>query len=111
MSPVDYNQYPSDWKSIRARILERANHRCERCGAVNYEPHPETGSKVVLTIAHLDNPDPMDCRDENLAALCQACHNRMDAPMRAQHSKATRARRKREQAAANGQLGFEGWEV
>lgn len=36
---------------------------------------------IVLTVAHL-NHDPSDCADENLAALCQQCHNRLDAPMR-----------------------------
>jgi hypothetical protein len=36
---------------------------------------------VVLTVAHL-NHDPADCRDENLEALCQRCHNRHDAATR-----------------------------
>lgn len=39
-------------------------------------------SVVVLTIAHLDDPDPMNCDPDNLAALCQKCHNGYDAPMR-----------------------------
>ena len=34
-------------------IQYRAENRCEWCGAVNYIPHPDTGSKVVLTIAHV----------------------------------------------------------
>jgi hypothetical protein len=50
---------------------------------------------VVLTVAHLDNPDPADCRDENLAALCEQCHNRADMPMRARNAAETR-RKKRE---------------
>jgi hypothetical protein len=37
--------------------------------------------KVVLTVAHL-NHQPEDCRDENLLACCQRCHNRIDAPER-----------------------------
>lgn len=36
---------------------------------------------VVLTVAHL-NHDPTDCRDENLEALCQRCHNRYDLEAR-----------------------------
>lgn len=28
-------RYPADWATIRARILERAGDRCERCGAEN----------------------------------------------------------------------------
>lgn len=37
---------------------------------------------VVLTVAHLDH-QPENCDRENLRALCQACHNAYDAPMRA----------------------------
>lgn len=42
---------------------------------------------VVLTVAHLVEGGPLDCPDEELAALCQACHNRLDAPMRARNRK------------------------
>lgn len=84
--PINYNDYPSNWKTeIRPRILERANHCCEECGAENYKPHPVTGSKVVLTIAHIHDPNPMNCDDDNLLALCQKCHNKLDAPMRAKN--------------------------
>ena len=98
--PVDMSLYPNNWHDIRARILLRAggdngdpriNARCEWCDAKNWRPHPITGSKVVLTIAHLDDPDPMNCADSNLAALCQKCHNGHDAPMRARN-RATKAR-------------------
>lgn len=72
--PIDYREYPADWKQISRRIrYDRAKNRCEWCGAKNHEPHPVTGSKVVLTTAHL-NHDKMDVRDENLKALCQKCH-------------------------------------
>jgi 5-methylcytosine-specific restriction endonuclease McrA len=63
------------------------------CGAANYEPHPITGSRVVLTIAHLHDPNPANCNDTNLAALCQRCHNRLDAPMRAANRRKTLARK------------------
>ena len=72
--------YPSNWDAISQRI------RCVQCGAVNYKPHPETGSRVVLTTAHLSH-DPSDNRDENLKALCQACHNRYDAAKRVANRK------------------------
>lgn len=42
--------------------------------------------RIVLTVAHL-NHDPADCRNENLAAWCQRCHNRYDAAMRRQGRK------------------------
>jgi hypothetical protein len=34
--PIDYRKYPPTWKETRARILERASHRCERCGLPNH---------------------------------------------------------------------------
>lgn len=57
--------------------------------------------RVVLTIAHLHDPDPMNCEDENLAALCQKCHNAHDKPMRLANSKETRERKRKE---ATGQM-------
>jgi 5-methylcytosine-specific restriction endonuclease McrA len=51
-------------------------------------------TRIVLTIAHLHDPDPSNCDDENLAALCQRCHLRHDAPMHREHRAAThRAKR------------------
>jgi len=79
--PCDYSKYPKEWRQIREWILARAKDRCEFCRAINYEPHPDTGSKVVLTIAHLDH-DTMNNDPENLRALCQRCHNRYDAAYR-----------------------------
>ncbi len=85
------HRYPTTWGEIRARILARAKNRCENqdCGAENYMPHPITGSRVVLTIAHLDHT-PEHCEDDNLRAWCQRYHNRYDAPVRAQGIKARR---------------------
>lgn len=76
-------RYPRDWKAISLAIRERAGWRCEwdGCGARHGEPHPVTGSRVVLTVAHL-NHLPEDCRPENLRAWCQMHHNAYDAPMR-----------------------------
>lgn len=84
--PVDWSRYPRNWKRVRRVILRRARNCCEWCGAENYQPNPATGSKVVLTIAHLGDPfaegadkhDKLDIRAENLAALCQRCHLRHD---------------------------------
>ncbi len=81
--PENRARYPKDWKDISRRIRhDRAKGKCEWCPAVNGEPHPTTGSKVVLTVAHLDH-QPENCSEENLAALCQKCHNTYDAPERA----------------------------
>ena len=80
--PENRNRYPSNWIEIREKILERAKHQCEECGAKNYERHPVTYSVVCLTIAHLDHT-PENCDESNLKAWCQRCHNRYDAPTRA----------------------------
>lgn len=81
--PENRARYPKDWKAISLSIRERAAWRCETegCGAENGKPHPITGSKVVLTVAHLDHT-PENCDPDNLRAWCQRCHNRYDAPMR-----------------------------
>ena len=93
--------YPPDWRQISRRIrFERAQRRCERCGAPHMHYRMRSGliipprlleyfhgamtleearqdgfqlSRIVLTTAHL-NHDPTDNREENLAALCQRCH-------------------------------------
>ncbi|MFP3986932.1 hypothetical protein U9R90_05395 [Streptomyces sp. E11-3] len=58
-----------------------------------------TGSIVVLTVAHLDH-QPENVDPANLMAACQACHLRYDAA----HHRETRARTRRTQIEAGGQL-------
>lgn len=103
--PCDYSKYPDNWKTeIRPAILERAEDHCEWCGVRNHSIiQRSTGNAawcreasshrpaspgwaktilVVLTIAHLDH-DLGNSDHANLAALCQRCHLRYDAPMKA----------------------------
>lgn len=81
--PENKDRYPKNWKAIsKAIIVDRAKNRCEKCGAENHKPHPITGSKVVLTTAHLDHT-PENCDQNNLRAWCQKCHNSYDAKHRA----------------------------
>lgn len=56
--PVNWSLYPANWKTeIRPAILERTGNCCEgspaypECRAENHEPHPVTGSRVVLSSA------------------------------------------------------------
>ena len=105
--PENRKRYPSDWKDISYRIrFDRAGGRCEcegecghdhyfepfdadeghvvsRCSAKHDDPHPITGSSVVLTTAHLDHT-PEHCGDDNLKAMCQRCHLAYDAEHHAQ---------------------------
>jgi hypothetical protein len=84
-------RYPKDW-AVRSRFVRfvRARNMCEWCGAANHEPHPVTGSRVVLTAAHIYDHRPEAASLLNLAALCQRCHNRHDAKARAAGRKARR---------------------
>jgi len=114
--PENAVRYPKDWPQVRARILERAGHKCEGspkfpdCRAPNgWLRNNETGeltddgmlaeaweladsdsvTRIVLTIGHLDHT-PENCADENLRAWCQRCHLNYDAKLHAQNSYATR---------------------
>lgn len=112
IKPENKHRYPANWPAIRKAILERAGNRCERCGVPNHayriivgrveiwtrnpmraETWAMDGERVtraVLTIAHLHDPSPENCDPSNLAALCQRCHNRLDAPMRVRNARQTR---------------------
>lgn len=91
--PENRKRYPPDWPETSRRIRhERARRRCEcegecglhkgrRCEEYDGEPACWANGTIVLTVAHL-NHRPEDCRDENLKAMCQRCHNRYDAPAR-----------------------------
>lgn len=84
--------YPADWRDVSLSIREtRAGWRCEwmDCAARHGEAHPLTGSRVVLTVMHLDH-DPTNNEPENLRAACQRCHNRYDMA----HRRANAARRR-----------------
>jgi len=126
--PENRARYPRDWRELSERIRhERARNRCEcqgecgsshangRCNAPNgawvlrdetdraqwsEAKGPQTAGavRIVLTVAHLDHV-PENCADANLLALCQLCHNRLDAPERARR----RQERKRAQLAQAGQ--------
>lgn len=97
IKPENRSRYPANWAEISERIrFERAQGRCEcrgecghehvhvaedwigtwtnnRCKAIYDLPHPVTGSRVVLTVAHLDHT-PENSADGNLRAMCQRCH-------------------------------------
>jgi hypothetical protein len=82
--PIDYKKYHPKWSLIRLLILKRADNNCEGspkypdCRAANGSINKNTGSKIVLTIAHMDHNRDNN-RFENLKALCQRCHLVHDA--------------------------------
>ncbi len=71
-------------------------------------------TRVVLTTHHIgidypdgrqgDCHDKMDCRDENLIALCQRCHFIADLHTHIIHARESRLRHKQERIIAEGQL-------
>lgn len=98
--PENRDRYPKDWPDISRRIrFGRAGGRCEchgecgrgthegRCPNLHGEDAYGTGSKVILTTAHL-NHTPEDCADDNLKAMCQGCHLHYD---REHHAETRRA--------------------
>lgn len=118
IKPENRHRYPVNWQEIRARVKERSGDKCEWCGvkngAIGYREYDgkfvmlsdgtddldfsvdnavEDGFKVitiVLTVAHVHDHNPENCADDNLAHLCQRCHNKHDAPMRQAHARATK---------------------
>ena len=88
--PENKGRYPKNWKEIRDELLEAAGHRCQWCGVENHSIR-ENGSRVVLTIAHMDHK-PENVDPSNLRVLCQKCHNAYDA----QHRAETRAKTKKD---------------
>ena len=94
--PSERARYPADWPSIRLAVRDRSLDWCEgspaypECAARNGAPHPVTGARVVLTVAHLDHhPEHNDLA--NLRHWCQRCHNTYDASHRAAGVRARRA--------------------
>ena len=93
--------YPPDWAAISDWVrFDRAMGRCEchgmcggkwhmlwfrkmplttgRCPNYHLERSRFTGTRVILTTAHLDHT-PANVDPANLRAMCQACHLAYDA--------------------------------
>jgi hypothetical protein len=100
IKPESAKRYPKHWKFMVAAVRARAGNRCEGspaypdCRAHNGKPHPVTGSKVVLTTAHLEHDD-LETQDlDRLRYWCQRCHLTYDAKHHAKNARATRRARK-----------------
>ncbi len=96
IKPENRERYPPHWRELVALVRARSGDCCEGspgfypdCRAANGEPHPVTGSLVVLTTAHLDHV-PEHCDLENLRHMCQRCHLTYDAQHHAETAYMTR---------------------
>lgn len=99
--PENRDRYPANWPDIALAIKQRADWRCEcrgecgrgthegRCPNVHKQSAYGTGSRVILTVAHL-NHTPEDCRPEVLRAMCQGCHLHYDREHHAETRRRTR---------------------
>ncbi|MEW6497923.1 MAG: HNH endonuclease [Cyanobacteriota bacterium] len=113
---MDKLKYPQNWDAIANEVKNKADWLCLGCNKLCRKPkescedfsartgyslsdvtaHPQ---RWTLTVAHL-NHVPMDCREENLKALCSVCHLAYDLE---QHKK-TRSGKRYRDAEAGGQL-------
>lgn len=76
--PMDRSKYPDDWDEIAVRIKEAAGWKCEKCDRqCRWPGEPFDTHRRTLTVAHINHVES-DCRDENLVALCPACHLEYD---------------------------------
>jgi hypothetical protein len=86
--PVDYRDYPADWREIADRIKAAVDYRCQTCGMQCRRPgEPFDTHRRTMSVAHYPDPDPRNVAPENLHALCSGCHLRLDAPLHARRSK------------------------
>lgn len=112
--PENKDRYPADWPAISLAAKQAAGWRCACTGQCGRGTHrgrcPNrhgqaaygTGTKVVLTTAHL-NHQPEDVHPDNLAVMCQGCHLHHDRA----HHLVTAALTRAAELAAAGQLAFE----
>lgn len=102
--PVDKTRYPSNWKEIALAVKVAADWRCQDCGMQCRRPdEPFDTHKRTMSVHHLGAPhadgtpgsmhDKMDCRTENLLALCSKCHLSRDLPGHIINAAATRRRK------------------
>jgi hypothetical protein len=71
---MDKSKYPPNWDEIALEIKEQAGWKCEKCGKqCRFPDDPFDTHKRTLTVAHINHVE-MDCRSENLVALCAGCH-------------------------------------
>lgn len=75
--PRDYSKYARNWKEIAKQTILNAENRWELCRAENGKRHWLAGSKVVVTVDHVDGDKRINSK-YNLIALCQRCHLRLD---------------------------------
>ena len=109
--PMMRERYPDDWIQIARAVKDAALWVCADCGmqcrrpGESFDTHRRTMSVHHVGVDRADGSpgdphDKMDCRSENLLALCSACHLARDLPGHI----ANAARTRRAKRIASGQL-------
>jgi hypothetical protein len=84
IAPEHRHLYGHKWRTeTRPRVLKRCGGCCERCQR----------TPPRIEVAHLDQ-NPHNSADDNLAAVCSACHHAIDYPVWAAKARETRKARK-----------------
>lgn len=68
MGKKSTGEYPDNWDEIAKAVKDAAGWKCIRCE----HPHDPPAGRM-LTVHHMDL-NKSNCEWWNLAALCQACH-------------------------------------
>jgi hypothetical protein len=109
--PENAKRYPKSWRDMVSQARERSGNRCEckgqcgflhpgvRCNAENGKPHPITGSKVVLTLAHEHGVPLEETSIDRMFHACQRCHLVYDKHIHRKNREETLRKRK-----GNGEL-------
>ncbi len=65
--------YDGRWREMRRQVLERDNHRCQKCGETAEEIGREPDVHHIRPVRTFDAPQNAHVLD-NLVALCPSCH-------------------------------------
>jgi len=76
--PIDYNEYPANWRILSIKRRREAGHVCQKCGARDREKHPSKGFLVYLALCHVYDWDPCNVEEWNTAIWCPSCHLKHD---------------------------------
>lgn len=80
MPKKSQSRYPGNWSDIALDVKQSVDWRCSKCGLQCIRPGDDTSElsrslRMALTLTvHHKNFLPEDNRQENLYALCTACH-------------------------------------
>lgn len=99
--PMPQSHYPPGWTLFSIQIrYGRAHSRCEctgqcglhrnqtilrRCTELNHRAAHYAHGKIVLTVAHLCQCNPICLNPAHVIAACQRCHLRIDRFLHARH--------------------------